>query len=692
MFVYRPSYSTNTWAKDVEQNGSTYSAPSSPYKVTIPGITTNMDYTLVFAYWASRDDNLWGSLTSGWAPFVPAQLRNKAGNDQSQTAAWKFQGIAGSTGDVSQNQLYLGGDPGTYAIIAFKESVPGGGYGTIDLEWPIDGLAATDRIRIFESGASDWGCISYPDNCANVDHGHVQRSWVEQQIIDSTDAGHWALLIMETPMASQETMNYDKWVDVDGNGNWGSHYTFSSGDTTYCAAGTYYVSGYSIKPGGVNRPLCPPYDNVACGSAGIGRQAAAIEVENYSDLDNINEWWYDSGNGRVYFCDDEYIDEDYPFIIFRPDYWERAATRRYMIKKYGIKNVGFVGADRHFGILSNSQDAKDPWFYAGIAPSGGVSHACSRSYFVNGKRAWYHAGMSYVASYDDPDFDPEMLKVYGIFDVDNMQQKITVSLYERDGNVISNTGNNDYENSVLGGNDSDWLGNMIMDIQFVCPYGDCDYFNRNDSNNLGSDWTEDNADLDISSNAVTNGTDNTTGIAHWNAAIGVNQYNQIKITSISTDGDMGFILRSEASSGNRYSLVYDEGSTVLKWQRYNWNTYVDQVDSETVNLADNTWLSAIITGTGASTTIYIWVDTAQPNYYPYSYNRWNDVNDAPDYTLTCTGTCAADTGTYAGIIIKDEIGANSPVLDDFYSGDVTAAALIYSGKGIYRGGMRGVGR
>ncbi|MBS3917451.1 MAG: hypothetical protein KG012_01055 [Deltaproteobacteria bacterium] len=123
MHVFRPPNTSSVWQVDVAQVSGNFTAPPAPNRtVTIPGITTITDGALVFATWASRDDNTWGSLTGTGAWFTPgsAQYRNTSGADQSQTHAYKVMATAGASGNVSKNQLTLGGDAGAYLIIAFK--------------------------------------------------------------------------------------------------------------------------------------------------------------------------------------------------------------------------------------------------------------------------------------------------------------------------------------------------------------------------------------------------------------------------------------------------------------------------------------------------------------------------------------------------------------------------------------------
>jgi len=121
MHVFRPSNTSSVWQIDVAQASGNFASPPAPNRtVTIPGITTITDGALVFAAWATADDNTWGSLTGGWSTPGSAQYRNTSGSDQSQTHAYQVMTTAGASGNVSKNQLTLGGDAGRYLIIAFK--------------------------------------------------------------------------------------------------------------------------------------------------------------------------------------------------------------------------------------------------------------------------------------------------------------------------------------------------------------------------------------------------------------------------------------------------------------------------------------------------------------------------------------------------------------------------------------------
>ena len=122
MLVYRPNSGVlATWSIDVAEVSGVYAAPSTPFTVTITGITTITAGALVLAGWTSADDNTWESLTAGWNAFTPSQVRNLAGSDTSITDAWMIKASPGSTANVAQNQVASAGDAGTKTIIAFKE-------------------------------------------------------------------------------------------------------------------------------------------------------------------------------------------------------------------------------------------------------------------------------------------------------------------------------------------------------------------------------------------------------------------------------------------------------------------------------------------------------------------------------------------------------------------------------------------
>jgi hypothetical protein len=126
MLVFRPDGGTaSTWSVDVAESSATYSAPGSPYTVSITGPTTQVPNVLVIAGWTSADDNTWGTSAGSlytWTDVSPAQIRNTSGTyQQSQSHSWLLKETAGDSGSVSRNQATLGGDAGTRIVIAFRE-------------------------------------------------------------------------------------------------------------------------------------------------------------------------------------------------------------------------------------------------------------------------------------------------------------------------------------------------------------------------------------------------------------------------------------------------------------------------------------------------------------------------------------------------------------------------------------------
>ena len=119
MHVFRPTISSNTWAIDVTQNLATFT--NSTTDVSIASITTLTNGALVFANWASTDNNSWGLQTGGWSTAGSGQYANTNGADSSQSSAYKIMPTAGLSGAVVNRMSAAGTDAGVTAILAFKE-------------------------------------------------------------------------------------------------------------------------------------------------------------------------------------------------------------------------------------------------------------------------------------------------------------------------------------------------------------------------------------------------------------------------------------------------------------------------------------------------------------------------------------------------------------------------------------------
>lgn len=122
MLVFRPDVTTKSWFVGTGVNWTAFTAPSTPFTVSITGPTPVNNDTVTLARWFSDDDNTWDTLTgSGWSQTgLSAQYRNTGGSDFSATYAYYLQGSSPvDTGTVSQNQATLGGDAGTTTTIVF---------------------------------------------------------------------------------------------------------------------------------------------------------------------------------------------------------------------------------------------------------------------------------------------------------------------------------------------------------------------------------------------------------------------------------------------------------------------------------------------------------------------------------------------------------------------------------------------
>lgn len=128
MDVFRPTSGTNTWAVDVVEARASYSAPVSPFDVTVTGQTALASSTVTMASWQSNDINTWGLQTAGWTNLGGAQYRNPdpAGSKKlTISSAYKIQSAPGATGSPVNRQLTFGPDAGQWVIETWKEQSAG---------------------------------------------------------------------------------------------------------------------------------------------------------------------------------------------------------------------------------------------------------------------------------------------------------------------------------------------------------------------------------------------------------------------------------------------------------------------------------------------------------------------------------------------------------------------------------------
>lgn len=124
MLVFRPDSTAKIWSIDTNPSWTSFTAPSTPFTVTVNGITPNNSDTVTLAGWLSDDDNTWNTLAgTGWSKTsLAAQYRNTGGSDLSSTYAYNLKGASSATNNVSQNEVTLGGDAGSTFIVSWYAS------------------------------------------------------------------------------------------------------------------------------------------------------------------------------------------------------------------------------------------------------------------------------------------------------------------------------------------------------------------------------------------------------------------------------------------------------------------------------------------------------------------------------------------------------------------------------------------
>lgn len=122
MIVFRPDSSGNELT--FESSATVNEAAAAT--ITITGWTPANNNNVNIAFWATADDNTWGTLTgTNWTQgSLQGQYRNTAGNDMSASFAWQLQSTAAGTNNVSKTQLTLGNDATTTRRATFYETTP----------------------------------------------------------------------------------------------------------------------------------------------------------------------------------------------------------------------------------------------------------------------------------------------------------------------------------------------------------------------------------------------------------------------------------------------------------------------------------------------------------------------------------------------------------------------------------------
>jgi hypothetical protein len=106
---------------DTNEVAGTFSSPPNPRNVTITGLNSATADAMALAFWATADDNTWGLQSSDWTNIGLAQYRNLQGSDSSISSAYKTIAIPGTSGNVINRQLTLGGDAGNRHILIIRK-------------------------------------------------------------------------------------------------------------------------------------------------------------------------------------------------------------------------------------------------------------------------------------------------------------------------------------------------------------------------------------------------------------------------------------------------------------------------------------------------------------------------------------------------------------------------------------------
>ena len=138
MVVFR-GVDTTTGVDAIDTTPNTFSAPASPFDVTIAAstISTSTTNCMLVACWTSADDNSYTLQTGGWTnPNGQAQWRNAGGTDSSMAVAYMIQAASGNNAAVTNRQSALGGDAGINMILALRPAAvigPAAGLRTLGL-------------------------------------------------------------------------------------------------------------------------------------------------------------------------------------------------------------------------------------------------------------------------------------------------------------------------------------------------------------------------------------------------------------------------------------------------------------------------------------------------------------------------------------------------------------------------------
>jgi hypothetical protein len=126
------------------------------------------------------------------------------------------------------------------------------------------------------------------------------------------------------------------------------------------------------------------------------------------------------------------------------------------------------------------------------------------------------------------------------------------------------------------------------------------------------------------------------------------------------------ILRYTDSSSPFYIVDFNQPDDTIEWIRVADATFATRVSIQTISQAsaDGDSVGFVIAGTGAATTIGMWLNPT--GAAPTSTTSWG--GSAATQTFTTDPASAVDTGSKVGLVIACG-SAHGPELDDFSGGD-----------------------
>lgn len=180
-----------------------------------------------------------------------------------------------------------------------------------------------------------------------------------------------------------------------------------------------------------------------------------------------------------------------------------------------------------------------------------------------------------------------------------------------------------------------------------------------------SNWTQDLNTWSIDTGKIKSNNDSNTALIHHNTCVGsINQWVKVEFDTRGAGGGFGILLRSQdASNGNdnRY-IVYEYGENdEIYWSDFDWNTIVSDIQHDSLDLSDGSYLGVMITGTGNDTILYVFLNPAGDG--PWAIG-------GADLTFTDNPTNAADHGEYVGLYSNNG-GADFIRGDNFSAGSWT---------------------